>query len=157
MEPLTEDSCYNDVVKEILESKKKVSVDSITSDIDILTMATSINSQLKYSDEIYSFLLNSKGINGSGIELINGKDSYYEFIDSLRVQIPINIKGSIVCWITVDTTGLLEQIEIVNSNCGEPTYNLIETSFKGLEWKPAIYEGIKVKYRYKEEFFTLAD
>lgn len=147
------DSCYYEAMKQIIiNNKGEDIVNSIISESEELSKKSAIEG-IKYFDGVYSHLLNSRPIDGTGAKIID-EERYYKILDSLKNSIRENMsEGFLKFWITVDTTGSVEQIELVNQECEDNIYKEIVESLEKLKWHPAIFNNIPVKYRFLETIF----
>lgn len=148
-----EDSCYYEVMKEIIiEKKGHDKVKTIIEETEKLMKKSSVDG-LTYFDGAYTNLLNSRLIDGSGAKFLD-EENYYKVLDSLATIIKENINdGFLSFWVTVDTLGSLQKIEFINESCEESIHECVVKSFEKLKWQPAIFKKIPVNYRFRESIF----
>ena len=150
IEPNLLDSCYYDFMRNILIEKKEIGfIDSIITEVEESTSDYEIFSGLQFHDGAYSFLLDSRLVEGNSA-IINDSEGYYEVVDSLQLYFSkLNIHR-LSLWITIDEKGLLEAIELTNFKCKGEISKTIYDKLRFLKWTPAEYKGDKVRYRYFE-------
>ncbi|MBD0401484.1 hypothetical protein [Flammeovirga sp. EKP202] len=147
-----EDSCYYQFLREyLIESKGEALLDSVRSVVDDRTSNTSLLAGLKYDDGAYSFLLNARPINGSGASILNEGDynALKESISSL-LQKKTKSKGELSFWITINKSGQLDSVEVMNAICIDGLQKILTNRLNKITWIPAIYNDSPVNYRYKE-------
>jgi hypothetical protein len=150
MDLSTEDSCYYSIVEDKLN--QKMSIDSI---VNLLTNLSDqdISSKVSFYDRRYSSLINSETFNGTRARPIIGEDVYYSQLDSLSNNIQSTKDINLLCWISINSQGVVDKIEITNYNCKKELISTVSDFFKKLHWIPAMVNGEKVDYRFKEEVF----
>lgn len=149
----TDDSCDYEAMKQlIIENTGESVVNAIIKESKELSKKPPIEG-LRYLDNAYSQLLNSRLIDGVGAKVIN-EENYYQTLDSL-----VNIikgetnEGLISFWITVNKIGNLEKVELINEGCKNSIYETLVKTLGNLKWKPAIYNKMPVNYRFRETIY----
>ncbi len=62
-------------------------------------------------------------------------------------------EGLLSFWVTVDSTGSSEKIELINEDCNINIYDDIVESFQKVKWKPALFNNGPVIFRFRETIF----
>ncbi|WP_421750721.1 hypothetical protein [Croceimicrobium sp.] len=105
--------------------------------------------RLRYFDEVYGALLNAKSIKGEGAKIMS-ENHYFKVLDSLS-SIRNSVSQDLISfWVTIDTSGSVEEIEFISQDCEKDIEESISKSFQALKWTPANFRDTLVRYRFRE-------
>lgn len=153
------DSCTNMAEEVKLKNDYNLNLDSIYNYvryIDSLCFSDSttvINYMTRFHDSAWNFQLQFKYLGDGKIpKPLIGTEEYIKFVYSIFRHCPhhdIWFKF----WVTIDTSGNVESVEVINHNCNRVFEQKFIKKYKKLKWSPATFNGEKVRYRFKETFF----
>jgi hypothetical protein len=107
-----------------------------------------------FYDSIFFFRVNT---DNNYIPQIINKISYYQTLDSLCRIYKENMNGQFIYfWLTINSKGNTEKIELINKDCNEEIKKSLLKTYQKFKWEPAIYKGKYVNYR-SLEFLYVSD